>query len=103
LSLRGYPLLALTLLPVTVALCWHLARQRQVGAVFAWRSGEWTLQQGARCAPVSILRCSVSLSWVVFLAWTDVADATRGSVFLFADSAPASQLRGLRVRLTLER
>jgi NADPH:quinone reductase-like Zn-dependent oxidoreductase len=37
------------------------------------------------------------------LAWTEAASARRGFVFLFTDSAPGEQLRGLRVRLSLER
>jgi hypothetical protein len=103
LSLRGYPLLALVLLLPVILACWRLARQRHAGTCINWRRGEWTLERGSSTRGISLSRASTCLPWVVYLAWTEAASARRGFVFLFADSAPGEQLRGLRVRLSLER
>ncbi len=103
LSQRGYPLLALLLLPPAALCCWQLARQRLTGARICWHRGEWILEQGASCRPISIHRSSTCLPWVIYLAWIESANGRGGSVFLFPDSAPVEQLRCLRVRLTLER
>jgi len=103
LSLRGYPLLALMLLPPVILACWGPARQRHAGTCINWQRGEWTLERRSSSLGISLNRASTCLPWVVYLAWTEAASARRGSVFLFADSAPAEQLRGLRVRLSLER
>jgi hypothetical protein len=103
LSQRGYPLLALLLLPAAILCCRQLARQRHAGARINWHRGEWTLEQGANSSHLNIHPGSTCLPWVVYLAWVESATARRSSVFLFPDSAPAEQLRGLRVRLALER
>jgi hypothetical protein len=103
LSLRGYPLLALTLLPAATLCCWRLARQCHAGARISWQRGEWALEQGPGSRGIKVRRASTCLPWVIYFAWTELATDRRGSVFLLPDSAPAQQLRGLRVRLTLER
>jgi hypothetical protein len=103
LSLRGYPLLALVLLLPVILACWRLARQRHAGTCISWRRGEWSLERRSSSRGISLSRASTCLPWVVYVAWTEAASARRGSVFLFADSAPGEQLRGLRVRISLER
>lgn len=103
LSLRGYPLLALVLLLPVILACWRLARQRHAGSCISWQRGEWSLERRSSSRGISLSRASTCLPWVVYLAWTEAASAQRGSVFLFADSAPGEQLRGLRVRISLER
>jgi len=103
LAQRGYPLLALLLLPVATLCCWRLGWQRLAGARISWHRGLWTLEQGASSRHLSIDPASTCLPWVIYLAWIEPAGAGRGSVFLLPDSAPAEQLRGLRVRLRLER
>ena len=103
LAQRGYPLLALLLLP-PVCLCWHtLAKQKFAGAVISWHGGEWLLTQGNSSRAIEIVPGSLCLLPVIYLVWIDNASQRRESVFLFGDSAPAQQLRHLRVRLTLER
>ena len=67
------------------------------------RGGEWTLERQASSRGISLNRASTCLPWVVYLAWIEAASARRGSVFLWPDCAPREQLRGLRVRLSLER
>ena len=96
-------LLALMLLPPVILCCWRLARQRHAGACINWQRGEWTLERGAGSRGISVSRASTCLPWVVYLAWIEAASARRGSVFLWPDCAPREQLRGLRVRITLER
>jgi len=103
LSQRGYPLLAVTLLPAVALCCWRLARQRYAGACIIWERGEWSIERGGGCRRVGIHPGSTCLSWVIYLAWVDLATGRRDSVFLLPDSATAQQLRGLRVRLALER
>ena len=103
LSLRGYPLLALMLLPPVVLSCWRLARQRHAGTCINWQRGEWTLERRSSSRGISLSRASTCLPWVIYLAWMEAASARRGSVFLLPDCAPREQLRGLRVRLTLDR
>lgn len=102
LSLRGYPLLALLLLPAAGFCCWRLAAQPLVGARLRWRQGEWTLERGSRSCSISI-QSSRCLPWLIYVAWVEGSDARRSSVFLFPDSACADQLRQLRVRLALAR
>ncbi len=103
LSLRGYPLLALMLLPPVFLCCWRLACQCHAGTCISWRRGEWTLERGAGSRGISVSRASTCLPWVIYFAWTEAATTRRGSVFLLPDCAPQEQLRSLRVRLTLER
>jgi hypothetical protein len=100
---RGYPVLALTLLPLATLGCWRLAQQRLAGALICWSKGEWTIEAGENCVPVKLARSSTCLHGVIYLAWEQGVDTGRGSVFLFTDSAPAQDLRRLRVRITLER
>lgn len=103
LAQRGYPWLALLLL-TPVCFCWYrLAQQNFVGTVIRWHCGEWLLQEGGRSRAIAILPRSTCLRSVIYLAWADKVSQHRESVFLFADSAAAQQLRQLRVRLTLER
>lgn len=103
LAHRGYPLLALLLVLPAALCCFRLARQKMVGASICWRQGAWTVEQGAVSRSVRVRRVSNCLPWLIYLAWMESADAGGGSVFLFPDSAPAEQLRALRVRLLLER
>lgn len=103
LSQRGYPLLALLLIPCGTLCCWQLARQRLAGACITWRQGEWQLEHGGGNRAISVRGCSTSLPWLIYLAWIEMGNGRRASVFLLPDSAPAEQLRRLRVRLTLER
>ena len=102
LSQRGYPVLALLLAPAVGVCCWQLARQRFVGSVVCWSQGQWSIHTGGDCLPVMLKRSSC-LPWVIYLAWFYAPGKSRGSVFLFSDSAPVQDLRRLRVRLTLER
>ena len=102
LGLRGYPLLALSLLAPTA--CCYLAQLRSSGVTaLGWRAGQWTLQCGSERIPIRILPGSSCLPWVVYLGWASLADRRRGSLWLFADSVPAGDWRRLRVRLSLQR
>lgn len=100
---RGYPLLALLILPPACLLLWQLYRQPLVGAIIRWQQGNWSVAQGAACEVVSIGSSSAALPWGVYLAWQELPVGRRRSVWLFADSVSAEQLRLLRVRLALER
>ncbi|MFC1578817.1 protein YgfX [Pseudomonadota bacterium] len=102
LNQRGYPVLALILLAPTAWCYLSLLRDDGVTAI-SWRAGEWTVSQGPETIPVCVLPGSSCLPWGIYLSWAALADHRRGSVFLFADSAPAGELRRLRVRLSLQR
>jgi hypothetical protein len=100
---RGYPLLALLILPPACLLLWQLYRQPLVGAILRWQQGNWSLEHGGASAVVSIGSSSAALPCGVYLAWQELPAGRRRSVWLFADSVSAQQLRQLRVRLALER
>lgn len=100
---RGYPVLALLLLPVMALCCWQTARQTLAGSLLSWKRGQWFISRGAETTPVTLERSSTCLPWVIYLAWIDPARPARRSALLFPDSVPANDLRRLRVRLTLQR
>lgn len=100
---RGYPLLAALLLLPASLLLWRLRRDGMTGAIVCWKAGAWSVEREGRRRPVHISPRSVALPWVIYLAWREPAPGAGGDLWLFADSAPRPQLRGLRVRLTLER
>lgn len=100
---RGYPLLALMLLPVAIVCCLHAARQTLAGCLLGWSSGQWFIDRGAQAMPVTLDRSSTCLPRVIYLAWIEPADSARRSALLFADSMSESDLRRLRVRLALQR
>lgn len=99
---RGYPVLALVLLPPVSLILWRLRREPMAGAVVCWRCGNWTVEHGALSQAVCIRPNSSCLPWVIYLAWRELPAGHRGSVWLFADSAPPGQLRSLRARLALQ-
>jgi hypothetical protein len=100
---RGYPLLALLILPPACLLLWQLYRQPLVGAIIRWQQGIWSIEHGADPEIVSIGSNSATLPWGVYLAWQALLAGRRRSAWLFADSVSPEQLRRLRVRLALER
>ena len=102
ISQQGYQLLSLVLLPIVTVCCWQLCRQRFADSVICWSQGQWSIQTGGCCRAITIKHSS-ALPWVIYLAWLEVSGRSRGSLFLFNDSASAQELRELRVRLTLER
>ena len=103
LYLRGYPLLSLSLLPLAVCCCWRLGAEPWCGVSVCWRRGQWSLEQGEKQTVIVIGPGSTCLPWLIYLAWTELPGGRSGSLWLFPDSAPAAELRRLRVRLTLER
>ena len=68
-----------------------------------YRAGCWSVVRGGARRAVRMLPCSVCLPWVIYLAWREPSSGRRGTLWLFADSAPGQQLRLLRVRLALQR
>ena len=100
---RGYPVLALLLLPMAALCCWQTARQTLAGGLVRWERGQWYIGGGAEPGTVTLERSSICLPWVIYLAWVDSARLARGSALLFPDSVPANDLRRLRLRLTLQR
>jgi hypothetical protein len=102
LGRQGYPLLALSLL--APAGCCFIAQLRRDGVTaLEWGAGQWTLRRGSERIPIRILPGSSCLPWVIYLGWASLVDQRRGSLWLFADSAPAADLRRLRVRLSRQR
>ena len=66
-----------------------------------WRDGCWRVEREGVDWPIRLDRsCRVS-PLGVYLCWIEPG-GRRESVWLFGDSAPADQLRRLRVRLALE-
>ena len=98
---RGYQGLAVLLLPPVGLLLWRLHREPMACAVVCWKRGNWTVQHNAINQAVRICSNSTCLPWVIYLAWQELPAGRRGSVWLFADSAPPGQLRCLRARLAL--
>jgi membrane-bound toxin of toxin-antitoxin system len=103
LHLKGYSLLALSLLPVAGLGCWRLAFEPMSGAILCWRRGQWLIERGSSSVPIAIHRGSCCLPWLIYLAWTELPTGRKCRLWLFADSAGAGELRRLRVRLKLER
>jgi len=99
---RGYPVLALILLPPVSFILWRLRCEPMAGAVVCWRCGSWTVEHGAINRAVRLCSNSTCLPWVIYLAWRELPAGRRGSVWLFVDSAPPRQLRCLRARLSLQ-
>ena len=100
--LRGYPLFTTFLLPLAGWCCWRLAREAAAGVTLGWRQGEWSLCQGGLGEQRVVLRRATRLPWMIYSSWQEAPDGPYRSLWLFADSAPAEQLRRLRVRLALE-
>ncbi|MCB1675404.1 MAG: hypothetical protein KDI01_03895 [Halioglobus sp.] len=100
---RGYPVLAGSLLAPVLAVLWYLRQERWRGAQISWHRGVWQLQAGGRREAIVMSPRSGGFPGLLYLAWREAGSNRRGSVWLFADSAPAEELRRLRVRLLLER
>lgn len=103
LYLRGYPLFTMSLLPLAGWCCRRLAREAAVGATLCWRQGAWSLQRSDGSEQRMMLRRCICLPWLIYSRWQVAPVGRHRSLWLFADSAPAEQLRRLRVRLALER
>ena len=103
LYLRGYPLLAGSLLPLACLCCVQLAKQSLCGATVCWRQGEWSVLRDNVSYPVSVGRRSACLPGFIYLACEEQSGGRCLRLWLFPDSAPAEQLRRLRVRLVFER
>lgn len=103
LFLRGYPLLGCSLLPLVGLACWRLASESMCGASVRWRQGQWSIEHHGVVTAVTVSPGSACLPWLIYLAWTELPAGRNRCLWLFPDSAPAAALRGLRVRLALER
>ena len=99
---RGYALLAATLVVPCSLLLWRLRSDTMCGVVVCWKAGAWSVERDGRRRPVRISPRSIALPWVIYLAWRELTPGAGGDLWLFTDSAPPWQLRGLRVRLSLE-
>ena len=99
---KGYASLVSLLSPLACYLLWRLQRDPMVGAALYWQQGTWIMDRGGYSKTVSIGRSSTALRWAIYLTWRELPDGAGGCAWLFMDSLPAQQLRGLRVRLTLE-
>ncbi len=99
---RGYPALALLLLPPVSLLLWRIRGQPMAGAVVCWRQGNWSVERGVITRAIRISANSTCLPWVIYLAWRELPADRGACVWLFADSAPPRQLRRLRARLALQ-
>lgn len=98
---RGHAVLAASLAPVAMVLLWRLRLDVMRGAQLRWCRGHWTLQQGATQRAIALTRRSTATPWVIYLAFSELRTGAVGQIWLYTDSAPAEQLRRLRVRLTL--
>lgn len=101
--LQSYLTLALLLSPFAALLLWLLSHDSGVASIVCWQDGMWMVERNGHAQIVSISQRSTGLPWVIYLAWQKLPAGRRESVWLFADSAPAQQLRRLRVRLSLQR
>lgn len=103
LYIRGYAVAVLALAPLVAYLLWCMRSDPFVSAGLRWGRGVWLLERDGRCSVITPTRRSVLTPWVMYLAYTEESQGPRGHLWLFLDSADRTQLRRLRVRLTLER
>ncbi len=96
-------MLMFMLSPLAALCCWRMARQPLAGGLLCWQRGQWAVARGAEYTPVTLRRSSTGLPWVIYLAWDSMTGSSRGWALLFPDSVAQSDLRRLRVRLTLQR
>ena len=101
--LRGYPWLALVLLPAALLCCQRLWAEPLAGIVINWRSGQWSVERAGARVAIRLNRRSICLPAMIYLAWVEVPTGRRRGGWLFADSADPEQQRCLRVRLRLGR
>lgn len=90
--------------PLTVwviVLLWRARRDAMTGAELRWHGGRWTLQHEGEVRGILLSRRSTATPWVIYLGFTETAGSS-GHIWLYPDSAPALQLRRLRVRLALK-
>ena len=100
---RGYGLLVLVLsLPVATVL-WRLKKDPMQGLELRWRQGGWTLEREGVLQLIALGKRGICTPWVICLAVTDLTVGRSCRLWLYADSVPGEQLRGLRARLTLEK
>ena len=100
---RGYPLLAILLMPLVSGLLWRLRQCAMEGAILCYRQGEWTLLQGDTRRQIDLTQRSTSTLWVIYLAFRELPSRRTGQIWLFKDSSSAEELRRLRVRVALLR
>jgi hypothetical protein len=99
---RGYGVLTAVLAMIVVYLLLRLRRDRLAGAELCWRQGRWTLEQAGAQRVIVPGKRSTAMPWAIYLAFTDQTAGRGGHMWLYADCASSTQLRRLRVRLTLE-
>ncbi len=100
-SVQGDESLVMPLSIIAFLLLWLLRRNPMHGAELCWRYGRWTLKRDGVTRGISLSATSTMLPWLIYIAFTDVAENSEGYIWLYADSVPEDQLRRLRVRLTL--
>ena len=103
MHLRGYPWLALGLLPAALLCCLRLWSEPLAGTVIYWRSGQWSIERPGMTVAIMMSRRSACLPALIYLAWIEIATGERHGGWLFADSTDIEQQRYLRVRLRLGR
>lgn len=97
----GYTWLALALLPPVMFLLWRLRRPVRGAVDLCWRQGVWTLESADhRLLIIPGARCIV-LPWVIYLPFTALLDARKGSLWIFVDGVSGEHWRQLRARLNL--
>jgi len=99
---KGYPILAVALTLLSIAVLWRAAPDPMAGAILKWESGEWFLRHGGRQTSVLLLPGAVRLPWLVYAAFRETHAKQRWAFMLFGDSASAEEIRRLRCRLILE-
>lgn len=99
---QGYGVFVLVLSPPATTLLWRLRKDPTEDLELRWRQGTWTLERNGVQRAIALGKRSISTPWVIYLATTDLSVGRRGHLWLYADSVPSQQIRGLRVRLTLQ-
>ena len=103
INARGYSTLMVLVALLAVYLLQRLRCDPFVTAKLQWSQGLWTLEHRGVCRDISLTRRCVVTPWVIYLAFIYESEGPRGHLWLYADSTAQTQLRRLRVRLTLER
>ena len=100
---EGYSLLTGLLLPFTGVTLLRLRQRHARCCRVQYGAERWTVMRGGTHRAVRVLPCSVCLPWVVYLAWRELPEGRRDSLWVFVDTLSPQELRYLRLRLALDR
>ena len=99
---RGYPDVALVLVPMVLLLLWQLESDPAEGVELHWYRSSWRLFQSGVSRQIVPLDRSVLTRWGVCLAFESFPVKQRAYLWIFPDSIETADLHRLRARLVHE-